>query len=93
MRYLDARDIQVAVEVVSPSSTSIDRITKPALYAEAGIPTYIRVERTGPNAPAVYIYQLDGGTYREQASAHAGQILTIDKPFPVSFDPAVLSER
>jgi Uma2 family endonuclease len=91
--YLDARDVLAAVEVVSPSSIVIDRITKPTLYAETGIPVYIRIERAVLNAPVVYVCQLEGGTYREQASAHAGEILAIDKPFPVSFDPAVLSAR
>jgi Uma2 family endonuclease len=81
------------VEVVSPSTVSVDRVTKPALYAEAGIPVYIRIERAVPDAPVVYVYQLEGGTYRLQASAHAGQVLVLDKPFPVSFDPAVLSAR
>ncbi|HYZ57910.1 MAG TPA: Uma2 family endonuclease [Streptosporangiaceae bacterium] len=91
--YLDARDVEAAIEVVSPSSIATDRITKPALYAEAGIGIYIRVEQIGPDAPTVYAYRLESGTYHLYTSAHAGQTLTLDKPFPFSFDPALLSAR
>jgi Uma2 family endonuclease len=35
------------VEVVSPSTTAIDRAVKPAMYADAGIPVYWRVELQG----------------------------------------------
>src|ERR1044072_8348809 len=37
----------LAVEIVSPTSQSMDRITKPALYARAGIPYYWRIETDG----------------------------------------------
>jgi Uma2 family endonuclease len=36
--------VLAVVEVVSPSTISIDRAIKPAMYAEAGIPVYWRVE-------------------------------------------------
>src|ERR1700691_1441011 len=36
--------VLAVVEVVSPSTVSIDRAVKPAMYAEAGIPVYWRVE-------------------------------------------------
>jgi hypothetical protein len=39
-----ADEVLLAVEVVSPSSEMTDRITKPALYAAAGIAAYWRVE-------------------------------------------------
>lgn len=93
VRYLDARDVQTAVEVVSPTTASTDRVTKPALYAESGISCYIRIEGCGSGAPSVFVYQLEDGTYRMQASAHAGEVLSIGEPFPISFDPAVLSGR
>lgn len=38
------REVVLAIEIVSPSTQSMDRITKPALYAAAGIPYYWRVE-------------------------------------------------
>jgi Uma2 family endonuclease len=53
--------VALAVEVVSPSSTTHDRFTKPALYAEAGIPHFWRVE-DGKDGPTVHVYALATGT-------------------------------
>src|SRR5215471_2476245 len=36
-RYTPA-DVVLAIEIVSPTSRAVDRVLKPALYAEAGIP-------------------------------------------------------
>lgn len=51
------QDVLLAIEVVSPSSKALDRITKPALYAEAGIPFYWRVETT--DGLSVHTHRLD----------------------------------
>lgn len=40
-------EVVLVVEVVSPGSLTMDRVTKAALYAQAGIPFYWRVETTG----------------------------------------------
>jgi hypothetical protein len=47
-----ASAVVLAVEVVSPSSTTHDRFIKPALYAEAGIPSYWRVEHGTDGRPS-----------------------------------------
>jgi Uma2 family endonuclease len=36
-------EVVLAVEIESPSSVTFDRVTKPALYAQAGIPYYWRI--------------------------------------------------
>jgi Uma2 family endonuclease len=41
------QEVMLAVEIVSPSSQSMDRVMKPALYAKAGIPFYWLVETDG----------------------------------------------
>jgi Uma2 family endonuclease len=57
-------DIALAIEVVSPSSRTRDRIHKPGEYAEAGIGHYWRVE-TRPSL-AVHTYRLgETGSYLE----------------------------
>jgi Uma2 family endonuclease len=43
-RHFAPHEVILAVEIVSPTSQSMDRITKPALYARAGIPYYWRIE-------------------------------------------------
>ncbi|MFI5839800.1 Uma2 family endonuclease [Catenuloplanes sp. NPDC051500] len=43
-RMYEPHEVILAVEIVSPSSQAIDRVLKPNLYAEAGIPYYWRVE-------------------------------------------------
>lgn len=62
-------DLLLAVEIVSPSSATTDRVTKPTLYAAAGVPAYWRVELEGAEAPSVMTYRLSGTAYVEQASA------------------------
>ncbi len=43
-RMYEPHEIALAVEIVSPTSMAIDRVLKPNLYAEAGIPHYWRIE-------------------------------------------------
>ena len=50
-------EVILAVEIVSPTSVSMDRITKPALYAAAGIPYYWRIETDG--GISVHTYKID----------------------------------
>jgi len=85
---LDAGIVRLVVEIVSPSSRSMDRLTKPSLYASAGIQHYWRVELDG--GPAVYAYRLDGQEYVAVAEGGPGQPLRLDRPFPVTVDPAAL---
>lgn len=87
---VEPADVRLVVEVVSPSSRRIDRLVKPAIYAEAGIGAYWRIELEP--APAVHVYALDGQQYRHHHAVHAGQTLTVREPFDVAtFDPVVLA--
>jgi Uma2 family endonuclease len=88
---LPPNSVRMAVEVVSPSSFSDDRAKKPKLYAQAGIPSYVRVELLGPRAPYVYFYKIGRRFYHLVAQAHAGQSIRIDEPVFLEFDPAVLT--
>lgn len=85
---LDSAVVQLVAEIVSPASRTTDRVTKPALYARAGIASYWRVELD--EGPAVHAYRLEGDTYTLVASVTPGQLLEIDEPFPIAFDPATL---
>lgn len=80
-------DLLLAVEVVSPSSRTTDRITKPALYAAARVPAYWRVE-LGRETPSVVTYRLSGTTYAEQVTATAEEPVSVDWPLTVRLAPA-----
>jgi Uma2 family endonuclease len=80
--------VVLAAEVVSRSSRSMDRLVKPALYAQAGIPCYLRVELDPVHVVA---YRLGAdGVYEQAGRAEPGQVLTLDEPFPITIDPAAL---
>ncbi|MCA1712729.1 MAG: Uma2 family endonuclease [Actinobacteria bacterium] len=62
----------LAVEIVSPSSHTNDRLVKPAEYAAAGIPSYWRVETDG--SVELVSMHLVGGVYAEQLRATSGVV-------------------
>ncbi|MEV4114558.1 Uma2 family endonuclease [Nonomuraea sp. NPDC049695] len=88
---LAASDVLCVAEVVSPGKVNRDRdyTIKPPKYAAAGIPVFIRVELQG--VPRVEVFHLGEQGYELVAEAEAGTMLTLDQPFPVSFDPAALT--
>ena len=73
--------VRLAVEVASPSSHIMDRLTKPTLYARAGVPHFWRVE-IDDAGPAVHSCLLDRGVYVEWASSGPGEVFDVDRPFP-----------
>lgn len=82
-RPLPPSDVLLVVEVVSPGSVTTDRITKPAQYAAAGIPVYLRLE-TDPELSLTAYRLPEGGTvYAEVGSWTRGQTAHLSEPFPV----------
>jgi Uma2 family endonuclease len=76
--YLRPAAVLLAVEIVSPSSRVMDRVTKPALYAEAGIACYWRVE----SDRAVHGFRLlENGTYRQEWLVSPGQTQVVERPW------------
>jgi Uma2 family endonuclease len=86
--WIDAADVLLAVEVVSPSSPVLDRGAKPAQYAAAGIPAYWRVEPAGAGALSVVVHRLDGDSYRETDAVRAGETAQLGEPRPLRLAPA-----
>jgi len=89
LAVLRPRDVLLAVEIVSPSSRAMDRLVKPAMYAEAGIATYWRIEREG-NELTILEHALDGDAYGINATVHSGQRHEFERPFPIGLNPADL---
>jgi Uma2 family endonuclease len=67
----------LVVEVLSPSTRTVDLTLKRRVLEEAGVPSYWLVE---PDDGVVTVLELVDGTYREVA--HAPDV-TVERPFPV----------
>jgi Uma2 family endonuclease len=77
---LPAAAMAAVIEIVSPTTRRIDRLVKPSVYAEAGIPTYWRLELHP--APALSVFTLQGGRYREIDTLSGPQVHQVQTPFP-----------
>jgi Uma2 family endonuclease len=75
------QDVHLAVEIVSPSSISMDRVLKPALYAAAGIPNYWRIELDG--GMAVHTFALDPVTQVYRETGTFGTTIVVETPWPM----------
>ncbi|MFF4477506.1 Uma2 family endonuclease [Streptomyces sp. NPDC001520] len=71
-------------EIVSPFNWAADRILKPALYAQAKVPVYWRVEME-PDVRVV-VHELDVATYREVATVTGKQSVDVAGVFTVDLD-------
>jgi Uma2 family endonuclease len=81
-----AKDVVLAVEVVSPESVKRDRERKPQIYAQAGIPHFWRVERGADERPVVYIYELDPATKAYALTGIHHDMLKVTVPFDINID-------
>ncbi|QES42737.1 hypothetical protein DEJ49_18650 [Streptomyces venezuelae] len=81
-----ARDVLLAVEVVSPDSEERAQDTKPRKYAAAGIRHYWLVTMDENNRPAVHTYELDPhtGSYAPTGIHHDRLKLAV--PFTIDID-------
>ncbi|MFD1045970.1 Uma2 family endonuclease [Kibdelosporangium lantanae] len=91
LTWVPVDQVLMPVELVSKSSRRRDRIDKPALCAEVGVPYFMRVEIDEYSAH-VELLKLDGDRYVLHAQALSGQLFETDLPFPLSFDPVVMLE-
>ncbi len=80
--------VLLVVEIVSPGSRVHDRVTKRAVYAEAGVPAYWLVDLVAAEIVALRLGE--GGSYETYGQ---GAALTLDWPLPVSLDLAELTHR
>jgi Uma2 family endonuclease len=85
-------DLLLVAEIVSPrnGSEQTDRVKKVREYAATGIPQYWIIDLE-PEAKVIML-ELAGNEYRIVDEAKAGQTVSIDDPYPISFDPGWLTE-
>lgn len=73
----------LAVEVLSPSSRSVDRVLKRALYEQSGVAHYWVVD---PDEPSITTWTLEDGAYGEAVVATGSQRSTT-RPFGLEIVP------
>jgi Uma2 family endonuclease len=77
----------LVVEVVSPESAHRDRTVKLRKYAEAGIPSYWRVEDEDEDgSPVVHAYELDGPTRSYVPTGIHRHALNTTTPFAIKLN-------
>ncbi|MDQ3763482.1 MAG: Uma2 family endonuclease [Actinomycetota bacterium] len=79
----------LAVEVLSPSTRRIDRLSKLSAYEEAGVDSYWLVD-PDPEVPSLQALDLVDGRYVEVGCASGEQAWQAHRPFPVTVAPADL---
>jgi Uma2 family endonuclease len=76
---VEASEVRLVGEIVSPTNAAADRVVKMQLYALAAIPFYLLVEP----AQSARLFRLDGGHYAQVAAAAWGGRLLASEPFPI----------
>jgi Uma2 family endonuclease len=89
---VEAAEVKLVAEVVSPSNAGTDRLLKPQLYAAAGIGWYLRVEQP-QDSVELHLQRLDGDHYVPFVVATPGQALAAEEPFPFRVEVASLLPR
>ncbi|RSM73648.1 Uma2 family endonuclease [Kibdelosporangium aridum] len=75
-----AKDALLVVEIISPGSRRMDRMTKLNEYAEAGIPDYWIVDLDAP--VSITAFQLINGDY--ELNAEVEDVLSVTTPVPLT---------
>ena len=88
-KRFNAEDVVLAVEIVSPGSERVDRVTKPMQYAKAGIAHYWLVELGNPIS--LTAFELVDGIYKLVEDG-VGEV-RLTRPAPLAFDLDALTRR
>ena len=81
--WCDPADVALVVEVETPASRRYDRLLKPALYADAGIADYWRIDRDKTH-PTLSVYRRTAdGAYAVSDIVQPPDRVTLSNPYPV----------
>ena len=87
--YLTVPPVLV-VEVLSCSTQRYDRTKKWDLYRRTGVEHYWIVD---PAGPSIEVFRLTDDEYVAATKAVAGQLLAVQEPVPLRFDPRALLDE
>ena len=74
----------LAVEILSPSSRSVDNVLKRALYEQSGVGQYWVVD---PDEPSITVWTLVDGSYDAGRVVRGTEPLAVREPFGVTVVP------
>ncbi|MFI6821929.1 Uma2 family endonuclease [Micromonospora sp. NPDC050187] len=75
--YIEAADVRLICEIVSPGNAATDRVLKMHYYADARIPWYLLVEQ---DTGSLHLYREKNGHYVEESTARRGDLLELTEP-------------
>ena len=87
---INAGDVTLVGEVVSPGSASADRLVTLQFCAAAGIPWYLIAEQDITSV-TLHLLRLDDAHYVEHATT--GDVLPLPHPFGGQIDTSTLQRR
>lgn len=87
--WRESEDVALVVEIASRSTRVTDRTLKAAKYAEAGIPSYWRVDDDG--TVTVHSAPIDD-EYTRTVTIRPGERVLVEQPFPIELAPADLGD-
>ncbi|SER38013.1 Endonuclease, Uma2 family (restriction endonuclease fold) [Streptomyces sp. yr375] len=85
--HVPAAAARLVVEITSKATAHNDRVTKPAGYAQAGVPLYLLIDGLAPEAPRITLYESpEGPAYRDSTTHAFGDPVHLPAPFTVTLD-------
>ncbi|WP_420115375.1 Uma2 family endonuclease [Micromonospora sp.] len=82
--YIEAHDVHLVCEIISPGNAATDKVLKMHYYASAGIEWYLLIEQQNGN---LHLYRRHGRHYLEQTVAKVGESLELTEPVQVRLRP------